>query len=76
MPILFGMILGAVLNIAAAFAYDTSTGRAANGLPTSAVNGNAPLVNWDVASEDWVGVKVELHKAAASAERGWKRITS
>jgi hypothetical protein len=72
MPILFGMILGVMLTIAAAFAYDTSTGRVQNGLPSSAAN--APLVNWDVANDDWIGVKAELHKAAVNVERGWKRI--
>jgi hypothetical protein len=72
MPVLFGMILGIVLTIGAAFAYDTSTGRMQNGLPSSAANGNAPLVNWDVATDDWSSVKAELHKAATNMERGWK----
>jgi hypothetical protein len=74
MPMLFGMIFGVLLTVAAAFAYDTGTGRAANGLPTSAAN--APLVNWDVAGEDWANVKAQLRKASANVERGWKRITS
>jgi hypothetical protein len=32
MPVLLGMILGITLIIAAAFAYDTTTGRAPNGI--------------------------------------------
>ncbi len=76
MPIFLGMILGVILTIAAAFAYDTSTGRVPNGLPSSAANGNAPLVNWDVATDDWAGLKAELRKAAVNVEIGWKKLTS
>ena len=36
MPLLVGMILGALLTVGAAFAYDSTTGRAANGLEPSA----------------------------------------
>ena len=37
MPMLLGMILGALLTIAGALTYDTLSGRAPNGLPPSAV---------------------------------------
>jgi hypothetical protein len=75
MPILVGMILGIILTIGAAFAYDTSTGRASNGLAPTAAGGNAPMVNWDVVRDNWHDVKAHLENAGAEAERGWKRIT-
>jgi hypothetical protein len=75
MPVLVGMILGIILTIGAAFAYDTSTGRAPNGL-ASAAGGSAPMVNWHVVNDNWHHVKAHLQNAGAQAERGWKRITS
>jgi hypothetical protein len=74
MQLLFGMIVGALLTIVLAFAYDSSTGRASNGMTSSSAN--APMVNWDVVSHNWDGVKTELRNAAAEVERGWKRIWS
>jgi hypothetical protein len=74
MPILVGMILGIILTIGAALAYDTSTGRAPNGLTPTAAGGNAPMVNWDVVSDNWHDVKVHLQNAGVEVERGWKRI--
>jgi hypothetical protein len=71
--LILGMILGALLTIALAFAYDSSTGRAPNGMTSSSTN--APMVNWDVVSHNWDGVKTELRNAGAEVERGWKRIT-
>jgi hypothetical protein len=75
MQMLLGLILGAVITVGAAFVYDASTGRAANGLTVASVDGHAPLVNWDVASHDWDGMKQRLHDVAVDVERGWKRIT-
>ena len=72
MPVLFGMILGALMTIGAAFAYDSSTNRAPNGLTASSAN--APLVNWDVVRDDWNGIKADLYGVAADVERGWKRL--
>jgi hypothetical protein len=72
---LLGVVLGVLLTIAGAFAYDTSTGRAANGLPPSAAGGHPPMVNWDVVGEDWRGWRANLHELGAEIERGWKRIT-
>ena len=58
MPALFGFILGVVVTIAGAYLYDSSTGRAANGMsPTAA----APMVNWNVVTDDW-------HSFATGAE--------
>ena len=74
MQALLGIILGVALTIAAAFAYDTGTGRAANGLQPSAVGGNAPMVNWDVVSNNWHGWALQMHNAGLQIERGWKRL--
>ena len=68
----FGIILGALMTIGAAFAYDSATNRAPNGLTASSAN--APLVNWDVVLDDWNGIKADLHGVAADVERGWKRL--
>ena len=75
MPVLVGMILGAMLTVGAAFAYDTSTGRASNGLEPAAAGGNAPVVNWDVVKDNWHDVKARLENAGSDVDRGWKRIT-
>ena len=72
---LLGMILGVLLTVGAAFVYDSSTGRAANGLTVASADGHASVVNWDVVSHDWVGMKQRLREVAVDVERGWKRIT-
>jgi hypothetical protein len=74
MPVLLGVILGVFLTIAGAFAYDSSTGRAANGLPAAAAGGHAPMVNWDVVSDNWHGLQTNLRNAGADIQRGWKRV--
>ena len=33
------------------------------------------MVNWDVVSHDWDGMKQQLRGAAVDLEKGWKRIT-
>jgi hypothetical protein len=75
MQMLLGIILGILITVCAAFVYDSSTGRAANGLTVASADGHAPLVNWDVASHDWDGMKQRLRGVAVDVERGWKRIT-
>ena len=42
MRTLLGFILGVILTIAGAYAYDSATGRAPNGLLSSAAGGQAP----------------------------------
>jgi hypothetical protein len=69
-----GVCLGVILTIVGAYLYDTSTGRAANGLASTAANGRAPLVNWDVVSDNWQDVKIHLKDVAADVERGWRRV--
>jgi hypothetical protein len=75
MQILLGMILGVLITIGAALVYDNSTGRAANGLTVASAEGHAPMVNWDVVSHNWDGMKLQLRDVAVDIEKGWKRIT-
>lgn len=72
---LLGVLLGIVLTIFGAFAYDTTTGRAQNGLTPSAANERPPMVNWDVVKNNWSDVKTHLRDAGVEIERGWKRLT-
>lgn len=74
MPILLGMILGALLTVAGAYAYDVSSGRAEHGLPPSATEPR-PMVNWNIVGENWKNVKTNLHELGADLERGWKKLT-
>jgi hypothetical protein len=75
MGVWLGIILGVVLTIAGAFAYDTMTGRAPNGLAPSAASGQAPMVNWDVVSENWHGLQANLQVMETEIEKGWKKLT-
>ena len=75
MRILLGMILGVLITVGAAFVYDSSTGRAASGLTVASAEGHAPMVNWDVVSHNWDGMKLQLRDVAVDIEKGWKRIT-
>jgi hypothetical protein len=59
-PILLGFILGVALTIAGAYEYDSSTGRAPNGLSADAAGGRAPMVNWGVVSGDWSNLQNEV----------------
>ncbi len=75
MRLLLGIILGALLTIAAAYAYDSSTGRAGNGLASTAAGGQAPLVNWDVVGTRWDLFKANVREQADNLERSLKRHT-
>lgn len=74
MRVFLGFCLGVIVTIFGAYLYDAGTGRAENGLAPTAANGRAPLVNWDVASDNWQGVKIHLKDVATDVERGWRRI--
>jgi hypothetical protein len=75
MQILLGMILGVFITVGATFVYDSSTGRVANGLTVASAEGHPPMVNWDVVSHDWDGMKQQLRDTAVDLEKGWTRIT-
>jgi hypothetical protein len=72
---ILGVILGVILTVAGAYAYDSSTGRVPNGLPPTAAGGNPPLVNWDVVSEDWATFKASVRESAGNLEKRLKRHT-
>jgi hypothetical protein len=75
MPILLGVVLGVFLTVAGAFVYDSTTGRAPNGLPPAAAGGRPPMVNWDVVGNNWHGSRANLRELGADLERGWKKIS-
>ena len=68
-------LAAALITVGAAFVYDSSTGRAASGLTVASAEGHAPMVNWDVVSHNWDGMKLQLRDVAVDIEKGWKRIT-
>jgi hypothetical protein len=41
----------------------------------AAFEGHAPMVNWDVVSHNWDGMKLQLRDVAVDIEKGRKRIT-
>ncbi len=72
MPVFFGFILGVALTIGGAYAYDSSTGRAANGLTATAAGRQAPMVNWNVVDDDWQNVRSTVRLKAENLERKLK----
>jgi hypothetical protein len=72
---LFGFVLGVILTIVGAYAYDSHTGRAANGLSATATAGQAPMVNWNVVSDDWQNLQANLRGKAENLERRLKQHT-
>jgi hypothetical protein len=75
MPILLGIILGVVLTIVGVYEYDSSTGRAPNGLSATAAGGQAPMVNWGVVSDDWQNLQANLRTKAEGLEKSLKQHT-
>jgi hypothetical protein len=73
--ILLGLILGVILTIAGAYAYDSQTGRAANGLSTTSAGGQAPMVNWDVVSDGWKNLQANVRSKTENLERSLKQHT-
>ena len=72
MPALFGFILGVFVTIAGAYLYDSSTGRAANGLSPTAT---APMVNWNVVTDDWHTFATGVQNATNDLQNRLKRHT-
>jgi hypothetical protein len=67
MQTFLGMILGAVLLIAAVYVTDSmSTSTVANG---PVAQSGRTIVNWDVASNDWNAMKTRAHQ-------DWIRLSS
>jgi hypothetical protein len=69
---LVGVILGVILTIAGTYFYDSSSGRAANGLSPTAAGGQPPLVNWDVVNQDWQQIQTNVQNMGANLERTFK----
>ena len=44
-------------------------------LTVASTEGHPPMVNWDVVSHDWDGMKQELRDVAVDIKKGWKRLT-
>jgi hypothetical protein len=72
MPTLFGFILGVIVTIAGAYLYDSSSGRAANGLSPTAT---APMVNWNVVTDDWHTFATGVQNATNDLQNRLKRHT-
>ena len=67
MRVFLGMILGALLLVAGAYAYDSmQTSSVANG---QVAQNSRTIVNWDVAASDW-------HALKARAREDWVKISS
>jgi len=76
MPVLLGFILGVAVTILGVYEYDSTTGRASNGLAASAAGGKAPMVNWDVVNEDWRNLQAGgVRSTTDSIERKLKQHT-
>lgn len=75
MPGLLGFILGVLVTIAGAYEYNSTTGRAANGLSANAAAGQAPMVNWNVVSDNWENLQTTVRAKAENLEQTIKRHT-
>jgi hypothetical protein len=69
-PVFLGFLIGVAVTIAGAYAYDSSTGRAANGL---SVANQSPMVNWDVVSNDWRTFKANVRITTEDIEQKFKQ---
>jgi hypothetical protein len=74
-PVLLGFILGVALTIAGVYEYDSTTGRAANGLSASSAGGQAPMVNWGVISDDWQNLQTVVRAKTENLEQKLKQHT-
>ena len=61
------------MTILGVYEYNSSTGRAGNGLPASAAGGKAPMVNWDVVSDGWHNLQSGVRTTTDSIERKLKQ---
>jgi hypothetical protein len=66
---------GVAVTIIGVYEYDSTTGRAGNGLAASAAGGKVPMVNWDVVNEDWRNFQAGVRSTTDSIERKLKQRT-
>jgi hypothetical protein len=74
-PILLGFILGVVVTIAGAYEFDSVSGRVPNGLSANSAAGQAPMVNWNVVSDDWQNLQTTVRVKTENLEQTIKRHT-
>jgi len=74
MRVIIGMILGACLTVAAAFTYDTLSGRVDN-LPDPATNEQRPMVNWDVVIRNWHVLEADTQQFGSRVQQQWRKLT-
>lgn len=74
MRLFIGIILGATLTVAGAFAYDTLTGRIPDTHEIPA-NEQRPMVNWDVVGKNWHSLEENVREMAARVHEQWKKLT-
>jgi hypothetical protein len=67
---LMGLVLGVLVTVFGAYAYDSATGKVGNGLSAS---NQAPLVNWNVAKNDWNVFENNVRATADNIERSIKQ---
>ena len=65
MRVFLGMILGAVLTVAAAYGYDTINAN------RDATAGIKPMVNWEVVSQNWHDLRASLHEMGTRVHDEW-----
>lgn len=63
MRLLFGMILGAVLTVGAAFFHDTWGSKPSTTGTATEMAEQRPIVNWDVVGENWRVVRERAREA-------------
>jgi len=73
MPVLLGFILGVAVTILGVYEYDSTTGRARHGMAATAAGGKAPMVNWDVVSDEWHNFQAGVRSTTDSIERKLKQ---
>jgi len=73
MPAFFGFIIGVIVTIGCAYVYDSSTGRAGNGLSAASAGGQAPMVNWTIVSDDWQSFQTDVRVKADNLEKSLRQ---
>lgn len=75
MRVLLGIILGAILTITGAYAYDVLTGRAthASEITANTAVDERPMVNWDVVGKRWHSLETNIREMAQRVHEQWNK---
>lgn len=65
MRVFLGMILGALLTVAAAYSYDSMNAN------RDITEGARPMVNWDVVSRNWQDLRANLRDMGSRVHDEW-----